>query len=167
MTYSKNTLSEGNKNGEDPIVENNTDKLSNKITDGNLELFILILKLKLDNLLSQVSLSTVDLFDKLNLSLLVQDFKWSKNSTMIMNALLGDNKVVFIVNIRISSVLISETCIQRLGFISDDEIKFSITLATNLIKKNCKLFYSLKIVIGINLFFSYNYAWGVTLWSIS
>ena len=74
---------------EDPIVENDTGKLSNKITDGNLELFISIHKSKLDNLLSWVGLSTVDLFNKFNLPLLVQDFMWSKTSAIMVKVLFG------------------------------------------------------------------------------
>ena len=31
VTYGKSTFSEGNKNGENPVVENDTNKLSNKI----------------------------------------------------------------------------------------------------------------------------------------
>ena len=85
MTYGKSALYESNENGKDPVVENNTDKLSNKSIDDNSKLFFfLISKLKLYNLLSRVDLSMVNLFDKLNLTLLVQDITWIKNSVMIV-----------------------------------------------------------------------------------
>ena len=63
--------------------------------------------------------------------MLVQDFMQSKTSAITVKALLGEYKVVAIVDTRSSGVIVSETWIQRLNFSPDEEVKFSVTSATN------------------------------------
>ena len=73
---------------------------------------------------------------------------------MTVKVLLRDNKVVAIVDTGSSGIVVLETYVQRLNLIPDNEVKFSITLATNSTKKNCKLFYDLKIFISnVSIFY--------------
>ena len=70
MAYSKSVLSRKNNNKGNLTVKDITDKSNEKIINSSLELFISILKLKINNFLLQVGLSTLYFFNKLNLFLL-------------------------------------------------------------------------------------------------
>ena len=73
-------------------IENEQDKLDNNTV--SLELYVIILKTRLESLLAKAGISVADLFDKFNLSLLVQEFNWSKNSALTVKALIEEIEVV-------------------------------------------------------------------------
>ena len=74
-------------------------------------------------------------FSKECASMLLQEFKWSKFSAVAVPAKLNGQMVVAIVDMGSAGVVILKGCFEWLGLVSDDEVEFTITSATDTNKK--------------------------------
>ena len=54
------------------------------------EFYVVIPKTRWEGLLAKAGIFFMDLFDKFNLSLLVQEFNWSKKSALTIKDLMGN-----------------------------------------------------------------------------
>ena len=81
-------------------------------------------------------------------SMLLQEFKWSKFSAVAVPAKLNGQMVVAIVNTGSAGVVISKSCFDWLGLVSDNEVEFTITLATDTNKKVRKVMFGVEVTVG-------------------
>ena len=63
---------------------------------------------------------------------------------------LNGQMVVAIVDTGSAGVVISKSCFDRLGLVSDDEVEFTITLATDTNKKLRKVLFGVEVTVGKN-----------------
>ena len=100
--------------------------------------------------MKKAGLSIDNLLTDLNLTLLVQEFDWTNLSALSMKVLIEGHEVVAIIDTGSSGVVLSEACVSRLNLKPDDEVDFSITSATESVKKKRKIFFSLEVAVGDN-----------------
>ena len=79
---------------------------------------------------------------------LLQEFKWSKFSAVAVPAKLNEQMVVSIVDTGGAGVVISKSCFDQLGLVDDNEVEFTITLATDTNKKAQKVMFGVKVTVG-------------------
>ena len=63
--------------------------------------------------------------------MLLQGFKWTKYSAVAVQAKLNSHTVVAIVDTGSAGVVFSKSCFDQLGMVKDEELEFTITLATD------------------------------------
>ena len=80
--------------------------------------------------------------------MLLQEFKWSKFSAVAVPAKLNGLMVVAIVYTGSAGVVISKSCFDWLGLVSDNEVEFTITSATNTNKKVRKVMFGVEVTVG-------------------
>ena len=81
-------------------------------------------------------------------AMLLQEFKWSKFSAVVVPAKPNGQMVVAIVNTGSAGVVISKSCFDWLRLINDNEVDFTITLATDTNKKVRKVMFGVKVTVG-------------------
>ena len=80
--------------------------------------------------------------------MLLQEFKWSKFSSVAVPAKLNEQMVVAIVNMGSAGVVISKSCFDWLGMVKDEEVEFKITMAINTNKKVRTVLFSVDVTVG-------------------
>ena len=82
--------------------------------------------------------------------MVLQKFDWTKCSDVAVPAKVNGKPVVAIVDTGSAGVVISESCFERLGLKEDDEVEYTITLATGTNKKLRKVMFGVEIAVGKN-----------------
>ena len=73
--------------------------------------------------------------------MILQKFDWTKCSAVAIMAKVNGKPVVAIVDTGSAGVVISESCFERLGLKEDDEVEYTILLATGTNKKLRKVLF--------------------------
>ena len=81
-------------------------------------------------------------------SMLLQEFKWSKFSAVAVPAKLNGLMVVAIADTGSAGVVTLKSCFDWLGLVNDNEVEFTITLATDTNKKVRKVMFGVKVTVG-------------------
>ena len=81
-------------------------------------------------------------------AMLLKDFKWTKFSAFALPVKLNGHTIVAIVDTGIAGVVILKSCYNCLWMNCDEEVKFTITSATDTNKKLRKVLFGVKVTVG-------------------
>ena len=98
-----------------------------------------------------VGLPWDQIMDNLSVSMLTQNFTWSKSSALMVKAVVNGNVVSAIVDTGSSGVVLSELCIKKFGLTPNEEVEFKISTASATSTKKRPVFHNLKIIVGTHL----------------